>query len=72
MRHKYYIASAVAAALILFSSLALARERIAVWPKGKMPDSQEHQIAAMTNEASEKGFNPNKHRTAYIEWYEAP
>lgn len=49
-----------------------AVERQAVWPKGKMPDFQEHQIAAMTNEVADKQFKPEKHRTAYLEWYEAP
>lgn len=29
-----------------------APQRELVWPKGKMPDAQEHQIAAMTNESS--------------------
>ena len=43
-----------------------------VWPKGKMPHAQEHQIAAMTDESEVAGFNPDKHRTAYLEWFEAP
>lgn len=37
-----------------------------------MPHRQEHQIAAMTDEAGRPGFNADKHRTAYLEWYEAP
>ena len=37
-----------------------------------MPNKQEHQIAAMTDEAGSKDFKPNKHRIAYIEWYKAP
>ncbi len=49
-----------------------AGDRVKVWPKGKMPHCQEHQIAAMTDEAEKEGFNPDKHRTAYIEWYDAP
>ena len=49
-----------------------AGDRVKVWPKGKMPHCQEHQIAAMTDEADKEGFNPDKHRTAYIEWYDAP
>ena len=49
-----------------------AQERKTIWPKGKMPDAQPHQIAAMTDEAGAKGFKPDKHRTAYIEWFEAP
>lgn len=70
MKHNC-IASALAA-FLLFSSLAFAGERVAVWPKGKMPHRQENQIAAMTDEAAQKGFKADKHRTAYIEWYDAP
>ena len=57
----------------LFVSLSLgAWEREAVWPEGKMPDRQGHQIAAMTNEVKAKGFNADNFRTAYLEWFEAP
>ena len=59
--------------LSLFLSLSLsAWERESVWPKGKMPDSQSHQIAAMTDEVKAPKFKPEKHRTAYLEWFEAP
>ena len=49
-----------AATLLLFLlSISLwAQERVPVWPKGKMPDPQGHQIAAMTDEAGREGFNP--------------
>ena len=49
-----------------------AGDREKIWPKGKMPDSQDHQIAAMTNESKREDFNPEKNRIAYIEWFEAP
>ena len=58
-------------ALLMTMSLN-AGDRVKVWPKGKMPHSQEHQFAAMTDEADKEGFNPDKHRTAYIEWFDAP
>lgn len=57
---------------IMLPMMAFAGNRELVWPRGKMPDFQEHQIAAMTDEADQKGFNPKKHRTAYLEWYDAP
>ncbi len=61
------------ALLSVFVTLAaFGYEREYVWPKGKMPDAQEGQIAAMTNEAGQKDFKPQKHRIAYLEWYEAP
>jgi len=58
--------------LLLWSVSLLGWERESIWPKGKMPDSQSHQIAAMTNETSLPTFNPDKNRTAYLEWFEAP
>ena len=50
-----------------FCAMALVAlaEREKVWPEGKMPDVQGHQIAAMTNE-KEKGKDP------YLDWCPAP
>lgn len=61
--------------LLLLGSLAMqamAWERETVWPKGKMPDAQDGQIAAMTDEAGQKDFKPEKHKVAYLEWFDAP
>ncbi len=59
--------------LLLVSAAVLpARERVAVWPDGKMPHSQKHQIAAMTDELGRKDFREDKHRVAYLDWYDAP
>jgi acetyl esterase/lipase len=58
--------------LIVLSLLSGAWERQPVWPKDKMPDVQEHQIAAMTSESKAEGFQPEKHRTPYLEWFEKP
>ena len=59
--------------LLIFCSLQLsAWEREAIWPKGKMPDAQDKQIAAMTDESEKEGFKPAKHRVAYLEWFETP
>lgn len=57
---------------LMLSLTTLANERESIWPKGKMPDAQGHQIAAMTDEAGSKGFKADKHREAYLEWYDAP
>lgn len=57
-------------AFLMLSASAVKRE--AVWPKNKMPDAQSHQIAAMTDEAGADGFKAEKHRTAYLEWFDAP
>lgn len=63
-------------AFLLFALCAIhlvsAAKIETVWPKGKMPHRQAHQIAAMLDEASAQGFCPDKHREAYIEWMPAP
>ena len=63
-------------AFLLFALCAIhlvsAAKIESVWPKGKMPHRQAHQIAAMLDEASAHGFCPDKHREAYIEWMPAP
>ena len=46
-------------------SVAVRAERQLIWPEGKMPDAQAHQIAAMTDEKT-KGTQP------YLDWYDAP
>lgn len=37
-----------------------------------MPHRQNHQIAVMTDEAGEPGFKADRHRVAYLEWFERP
>ena len=63
-------------AFLLFALCAIhlvsAAKIETVWPKGKMPHRQAHQIAAMLDEASAEGFCPDNHREAYIEWMPAP
>ena len=47
-------------------------EREPLWPVGKMPDAQPGQTAVMTDESKLPGFNPDKYRMPYLEWFEAP
>lgn len=58
--------------LLCLATHLVAQERVPLWPKNKMPHAQEHQIAAMANEARSKDFKPGKNRIAYIEWFQAP
>lgn len=44
-------------------------EREFIWPEGKMPNVQPHQIAAKTAEKKKQGFNADDFRRPYIEWY---
>lgn len=53
------------AVLTAFSVITGSAQREYIWPDGKMPDFQNHQIAAMTNETTDN-------KTAYIEWFEKP
>ena len=47
-------------------------ERQAVWPEGKIPDFQSHQVGAMTDEQKDPDFKPEEHRMPYLEWFEKP
>lgn len=44
-------------------------EREYIWPEGRMPNVQAHQIAAKTGEARAPGFKADDFRRPYIEWY---
>ena len=44
-------------------------EREYIWPDGKMPDAQPHQIAAKTGETKAPGFRADDFRRPYIDWY---
>lgn len=57
---------------LLTSSVLYAQERQHIWPKGKMPLEQSHQIAAMTDEAKLEGFNPEAHKVPYLDWFTPP
>lgn len=48
---------------------AVPYEREFIWPEGKIPNVQPHQIAAKIGEKNSTGFNADKFRRPYIEWY---
>ncbi len=64
-----HLLAVVAAGIVV---VAGAAERVLIWPAGKMPHPQSHQIAAMTDEARRPGFDRSRHQVAYLEWFEAP
>ena len=62
MKRNYLIKQFVLMLFVCCSLNALAWEREVIWPKGKMPDAQTHQIAAMTDEVKSEKCNPDKNR----------
>ena len=59
--------------LLIFCSVQLfAFEREPLWPKNKMPDAQNSQMAVMSDEMRQPGFSPDKYREPFLEWFEAP
>ena len=57
---------------LLIALAANARDIELVWPAGKMPHSQPHQVAVMDDEKALPDYNPDEHRVAYIEWMPRP
>ena len=59
-------------ALLFVVSASYAQTKEYIWPKNKMPDAQDHQIAAKLTDVKSEGFCPDKNRSPYLEWYQAP
>lgn len=49
-----------------------ATEREYIWPDGKMPDAQPHQIAATTAETKLPDYKADDYRRPYLDWFEPP
>jgi acetyl esterase/lipase len=58
--------------LLLCPSFSLAGERIPLWPEGKIPNLQEHQVAALKTDVNKPGFKREEHSMPYLEWHKAP
>jgi len=69
---RYSIRTVISVICLFITINVSSNDREYIWPKGKMPDAQNIQFAAMTDEANAKGFNPEKYRIPYLEWYDAP
>lgn len=69
---KILIACVVFAVTAVSAAPWRAGERQPLWPEGKIPDFQPHQIAEMTDVAGAKGFKADEHRMPYIEWFAPP
>ena len=63
----------LSSALIAATNDASVVLRENLWPSlERIPDFQEHQIAAMTDEMGKKDFVRSEHRMPFVEWYKAP
>ena len=49
-----------------------ATEREYIWPEGKMPDAQPHQIGATTVEVKAPGYKADDFRRPYLDWFDPP
>ncbi|MBO5940990.1 MAG: alpha/beta hydrolase [Kiritimatiellae bacterium] len=49
-----------------------ATEREYIWPDGKMPSVQRHQIAATTAEVKAPGYKADDYRRPYLDWFDPP
>ena len=65
-----WLVGAVMALSITISFAATEREYI--WPDGKMPNAQPHQIGATTAEAKAPGFKADDYRRPYLDWFDPP
>ena len=64
--------TAIVAGLLLFAATLSAQKKEYIWPKGKMPDTQAQQIAAMTDVSRAPDFKAKNWTRPYLEWFETP
>lgn len=58
---------------LLFSYVMTATPKVQyIWPKDGMPDAQPGQTAVMTDISRAEGFDPDKWRRPFLEWYAKP
>ena len=74
MKSNAMAAAVITVAFALFASFATiaATEREYIWPEGKMPNVQSHQIGATTAEAKAPGFKADDYRRPYLDWFDQP
>ena len=66
-RFRFLVAAVFAATAAL-----AATEREYLWPDGKMPDAQPHQIGATTAEVKAPGYKADDFRRPYLDWFDPP
>jgi acetyl esterase/lipase len=67
------LSSVVFSCSIIVSAMSFAAtEREYIWPDGRMPDAQSHQIGATTAETKMPGFKADDFRRPYLDWFDPP
>ena len=56
---------------VLSAALALGA-LMPLWPEGRIPDCQTHQVAARIETVERGGFDATAHRMPYLEWCDRP
>ena len=69
---KNAVALAFAAVALAVCVSFAATEREYVWPDGKMPDAQPHQVGATTAEQKAPGYDACNYRRPYLDWFDPP
>ena len=64
----FVFATVVSAVMMSFA----ATEREYIWPDGKMPDAQSHQVGATTAEQRTPGYKAEDYRRPYLDWFDQP
>ena len=74
MRKLFLLVASVAFSFVVWATgKPVAGERVPLWPSVEtIPDFQSHQVGAMTDEMRTSGFDRDKNRMPYIEWFEPP
>ena len=62
----------IVSVLCLAAAPLFAADLQPLWPEGKIPNCQEHQIAAPWEEVRKPGFDRAAHRMPYLEWSAKP
>ena len=58
---------------VFFAAIALASTECEyLWPEGRMPNAQPHQVGATTAETGMTGFKADDFRRPYLDWFDPP
>ena len=67
-----FVRFALSFAAAVVAAGVFAGTKIPLWPEGKIPDFQAHQIGATTEEEKAPGFDRAKNAMPYLEWFDPP